>query len=367
MQIGEATIDGMMVGIVEINLSSETEILPDYVPSEHMEHEDSSVRLGHQHGYHTGAGHEPSHSSRLGHKHGFHTKSTSGEQASGGSYGRTGGDSGANFLGSARARAAGIESGPNENLTTVDTKAGKITVNRSAASDMTGAVNDLVEAGAPVGHIGSHADRNIAGSSRKSQHAYGGAMDLFNQSGRGIISREGMNWIKANPDKWREIKQKRNLVGGEEFGDIGHVEWGGPGYGERHYGGAASGQRNYGPGAPGEITNKTTPGVPVRGSYFDDRNTATGLSAATTPGIALPSREGLGKMHEVTGPGGQKVMLPQIDVGPAKWTGRGIDISKAAMEKFGYHSGNFPTDANFSYRRADQPKPEPMPTQTEPM
>jgi hypothetical protein len=246
----------------------------------------------------------------------------------------------------------GIDSGPNEDLKTVDTKAGPITVNKNASEDMKGAVDDLVEAGAPVGHIGSHADRNIAGSSRKSQHAYGGAMDLFNQSGRGIISKEGLEWIKSNPDKWKEIKQKHNLVGGEEFGDIGHVEWGGPGYGDRHYS-----KPSYSGPHDGSITNKTTPGEAVKGSWFDDSSTATGLSAATTPGIALPSREGLGKMHEVTGPDGQKVMLPQIDVGPAKWTGRGIDISKAAMKKFGYDSKNFPTDSHFTYKPVTNEKP----------
>lgn len=264
-----------------------------------------------------------------------------GGQVSGGGYGRTGGSE-ANFLGSERARAAGIESGPGQNLTTVQTKAGNITVNKSAAGDMGGFVDELVEAGAPVGSIGSYANRNIAGSERKSQHAYGGAMDLFNQSGRGIISKAGMDWIKSHPEEWRAIKQRHNMVGGEEFGDIGHVEWGGPGYGTRHYGGGAR--------------PATSGGGSVRGSYFDDQNTATGLSAARTAGIALPSREGLGQMYEVTGPNGQTVMLPQIDVGPAKWTGRGVDISKAALGRMGYTEKNFPTDAQFTVRPAGKGK-----------
>ena len=73
-------------------------------------------------------------------------------------------------------------------------------------------------------------------------------------------------------------------------------------------------------------------------------------------------------MHEVTGPDGQKVMLPQIDVGPAKWTGRGIDISKAAMKQFGYDSQNFPTDSHFSYKpvSSETKGAEPDPTK-EPM
>lgn len=308
--------------------------------------EQTEPRLGHAKGFHPKGVEEKT--PRLGHKHGFHPKGT-GEQVSGGDYGNTGGRSEANYLGSTRSRMAGVESGPNQNLTTVQTKAGPITVNKTASSDMVGAVNDLVEAGAPVGHIGSHADRNIRGSGRKSQHAFGGAMDLFNQSGKGIISKQGMDWIKANPDKWRDIKAKHNLVGGEEFGDIGHVEWGGPGYGERHYG--------------GKDAPKATPKTgSVKGSWFDDKSTATGLSAASMPGIALPSREGLGKLYEVTGPNGQKALLRQIDIGPHERTGRGVDISKPALEKLGYTTKNFPTDADFHVTPA--PK---MPTQTEPM
>jgi hypothetical protein len=261
-------------------------------------------------------------------------------QVHGGSYGgNSGGKSGANYLGSSRAAADGVGG---KGLTTVETKAGKITVNKDAAGDMKNAVNELVDAGAPVGKIGSYANRNIAHSHRKSQHAYGGALDLFNQSGRGVISREGMAWIRANPGKWAEIKKRNNLVGGEDFGDLGHVEWGGPGYGERHYGGK---------GAPPSQNSSSGVSKGVKGSWFDDHITATkGVSAATTPGIALPTREGLGKLHTVTGPNGQTATLPQIDVGPAAWTGRGVDISAPALEKLGYDKKNFPTDAHFDVK-----------------
>jgi murein DD-endopeptidase MepM/ murein hydrolase activator NlpD len=88
----------------------------------------------------------------------------------------------------------------------------------------------------------------------------------------------------------------------------------------------------------------------VKGSWFDDRSTASGADASKTAGIALPSREGLGKMHEITTADGRKIMLPQIDVGPAKWTGRGIDFSKPAMDQLGFD----PTDKSFSYRRAGE-------------
>jgi hypothetical protein len=78
----------------------------------------------------------------------------------------------------------------------------------------------------------------------------------------------------------------------------------------------------------------------------------TGLSIAQ-PGIALPSKEGLGQMYEVTTPDGRKFTLPQVDIGPfAK--GRGIDITAAAASKMGYDSKTFPTDGRFSYRRLDE-------------
>jgi len=275
-------------------------------------------------------------------------------QVYGGSYGGSGEKSGANYLGSERAARDGVG---NHGLTTVDTKAGRITVNKDAAGDLAGAVNDLVEAGAPVGHVGSYADRNIAGSSRKSQHAYGGAMDLFDQSGRGVISKQGLDWIKSHPNEWRGIKQRRNLVGDEDFGDIGHVEWGGPGYGERHYGGKPISQPSASsPRPPGD-------GKSVKGSWFDDAVTATpGVSAGKTAGIALPSKEGLGRMFEVTGPNGKTVLLPQIDVGPAEWTGRGIDISGPVVSRFGYTKGDFPTDKHFTYRPAGAAATEPSKT-----
>jgi hypothetical protein len=89
------------------------------------------------------------------------------------------------------------------------------------------------------------------------------------------------------------------------------------------------------------------PSGSVTGSWFNDRQTASGADASQVAGIALPSRSGLGKMHEVTLPDGRTVQLPQIDVGPAKWTGRGIDFSKPAAAQLGFD----PTDKAFTYRR----------------
>src|SRR5262249_34147482 len=77
------------------------------------------------------------------------------------------------------------------------------------------------------------------------------------------------------------------------------------------------------------------------------RPTASGVSNAV-PGIALPNRGTLGQMFEVRTPDGRVFTLPQTDIGPAKRTGRGIDITSSAAAQMGYTSKNFPTDSQFS-------------------
>jgi uncharacterized protein (TIGR02594 family) len=84
----------------------------------------------------------------------------------------------------------------------------------------------------------------------------------------------------------------------------------------------------------------------VRGSMFNDVRTASGRSAATTAGIALPSGGKMGDLYEITTPDGRKFVAPLIDRGPANWTGRGVDISQPLAEQMGY-GRNFPTDARF--------------------
>lgn len=70
-------------------------------------------------------------------------------------------------------------------------------------------------------------------------------------------------------------------------------------------------------------------------------------------GIALPSRKTLGQWFLVTTPSGQTHRLQQTDIGPAGWTGRGVDISAAAAHKMGYTPKTFPTDASFTVAPAD--------------
>lgn len=98
------------------------------------------------------------------------------------------------------------------------------------------------------------------------------------------------------------------------------------------------------------------PGAGVRGSTFDSAKTASGRSAASTPGIAIPSGGKMGDMYEITTPDGRKFVAPLIDRGPADWTGRGVDISGPLAEQMGYGRRNFPTDSRFVVRPLSSPQ-----------
>ncbi|MEY9638727.1 hypothetical protein ABIF66_006981 [Bradyrhizobium japonicum] len=100
----------------------------------------------------------------------------------------------------------------------------------------------------------------------------------------------------------------------------------------------------------------SAPGWPSDPSEPAGRPTAGGFKN-TIPGIALPADQygkPRGQMYEVTGPDGKTMLLPHIDSGPSRRTGRGIDITAAGAAAMGYTSKTFPTDGGFSYRRVDE-------------
>lgn len=104
-----------------------------------------------------------------------------------------------------------------------------------------------------------------------------------------------------------------------------------------------------------------------RGSWYSqlpdkgwiDREDRPGSNALGVPddeqGIALPSRKTLGNWYDVTGPDGRTERLQQTDIGPARWTGRGIDVSAAGADRMGYAPENFPTNGRFTWEPADGP------------
>lgn len=85
-----------------------------------------------------------------------------------------------------------------------------------------------------------------------------------------------------------------------------------------------------------------------KASFFggpnDSMNTGTALGLPdTAPGIALMNQATLGKYFNVYSPQGRWHKERQIDIGPAGWTGKILDITSAALNHFGFNESNFPT------------------------
>ena len=72
-------------------------------------------------------------------------------------------------------------------------------------------------------------------------------------------------------------------------------------------------------------------------------------------GVSFMNSPTLGKWFHVLAPNGVMSLEQQTDIGPNPNTGRLIDISAAAAERFGYSPQNFPTDSVFSWEPADPP------------
>src|SRR2546421_9054258 len=80
-------------------------------------------------------------------------------------------------------------------------------------------------------------------------------------------------------------------------------------------------------------------------SWFNDSTTASGISAASNPGIAVYNQATLGGYWLMHLPNGRQAVFKQIDIGPAPWTGRLYDFSTPALSAIGNTTANFPTDA----------------------
>ena len=128
------------------------------------------------------------------------------------------------------------------------------------------------------------------------------------------------------------------------------------------------------PSAPPVTPPSTGPEVAFftargRGSWFSqyrgkyvwiDEGDEPGSNALGVPddaqGISFYSRPTLGNWYLVKAPNGIISVEQQTDIGPNPRLNRLIDISAAAAERFGYSPRDFPTDAEFQWRRLDTPK-----------
>jgi len=93
-------------------------------------------------------------------------------------------------------------------------------------------------------------------------------------------------------------------------------------------------------------------------TWVDDGDTP-GSNALGVPdnaqGISFYNHATLGHWFKVTAPNGKTSTEQQTEIGPAPWTGRGIDISAACAERMGYSPENFPTDAQWSWEACPPP------------
>lgn len=97
-----------------------------------------------------------------------------------------------------------------------------------------------------------------------------------------------------------------------------------------------------------------------QGKYtWVDNGDAPGSNALGVPdadqGISFLNRSTLGQWFEVHAPNGTVSIEQQTDIGPSSYTGRGIDISAACAERFGYSPKTFPTDGTFQWRSVAAP------------
>ncbi|MFH0295656.1 M15 family metallopeptidase [Bradyrhizobium sp. 31Argb] len=114
---------------------------------------------------------------------------------------------------------------PGQNLVTIHTPSGKpVVVHKDAAESFRGFLADLEASGYKIHSLGGYNHRNIAGSNRLSQHAYGNAIDI--NPGANPM-RHGL--LHTNlPDNVSDMAAKHGLSwGGDWRGrkDPMHFEW----------------------------------------------------------------------------------------------------------------------------------------------
>lgn len=88
----------------------------------------------------------------------------------------------------------------------------------------------------------------------------------------------------------------------------------------------------------------------------DNGQNASGLPQMT-PGIAYMSKKTMKHWFKLTFPNGKSFIVRQVDLGPAEWTGKLIDVNAPLAEMAGYSPKNFPTGdiIRFQYIGVEEP------------
>ena len=114
---------------------------------------------------------------------------------------------------------------PGENLTKLRTQSGlSASVNKASAPSFEGFIKELEGQGYNIKDFGGFNDRNVRGGDRKSQHAYGNAIDL--NPGKNPLGTS----ITDLPDNVRKLAKKYGLIWGMDWKgrkDPMHFEWNG--------------------------------------------------------------------------------------------------------------------------------------------
>jgi hypothetical protein len=109
-------------------------------------------------------------------------------------------------------------------LTPVDTPFGRYRVHPQAAQDFRAFTEDLKAAGAPIHKFGTHNIRPKRYGSGWSAHSYGTAFDIDDEA---HLSPAMKRWIAENPEAWRRMLAKNNMVQYMPKKDAPHIEWAG--------------------------------------------------------------------------------------------------------------------------------------------
>jgi rare lipoprotein A len=243
-----------------------------------------------------------------------------------------------------------------QDLTWVQTPGGKrVRVNKESAEAFHGFLGELEAGGAPIHSLGGHNQRRIAGSGHWSQHAYGNAIDI-NQQSRDVVDRDFAQWARAHPNELRGAINRWGIISGGDWRnpDFGHFEWGGT----RPWAAARSPASPPAPAAAAAPAGfaPAAPGTPLTGAastynpYKPGWRSGGGRTASGEPydPQAWTAAIQTGQRHKFGGVGygkdyqpsyalvehdGKQAIVRINDVGPLT-RGRVIDLNERSMRYF---------------------------------
>ena len=90
--------------------------------------------------------------------------------------------------------------------------------------------------------------------------------------------------------------------------------------------------------------------------HLDNGRNASGL-AQSVPGIAYHNKDTIKHWWKLTFPNKKTVIVRQVDLGPAGWTGKIIDVNASLADMIGYSPRTFPTGKLILFQYINKEKP----------